>query len=135
MKKNTWLIVIFIIIVLVLLFLLFTRNTSAPTLAGIWIGEGYRCTDVLEEHTQEVSIREEGDKVIASKVVGDECVRAGETTWEGTRNGNIVTGEYHVHPVGGEPGTLPATVTVQDTDTLVLEGAGLETHTFTRVPQ
>ena len=50
-------------------------------LSGKWLGMGYRCGTTSSD--QEISITQDGNKVIATKITGDDCVGAGQKTWEG----------------------------------------------------
>jgi hypothetical protein len=52
-------------------------------LNGKWLGKGYTCSVGDVKSDQEISISQDGDKVVATKITGDECVKAGEKTWEG----------------------------------------------------
>lgn len=53
-------------------------------LNGEWLGINYQCPfGVL--HQERVSIVEEEGRIVATKLTGDECVPAGEVTFEGTR--------------------------------------------------
>ena len=67
-------------------------------LNGKWLGKGYTCPGNLDEDGQqlildeEISISQDGGKVVATKITGDECVKAGEKTWEGKISGNWIEG-------------------------------------------
>ena len=71
---------------------------SIWNLEGNWIGKGYTCWGNLDNNgnpillDEEISISQEGDYVIATKVTGDQCVKAGEKTWEGQIIGNRIIG-------------------------------------------
>ena len=70
-------------------------------LNGKWLGKGYTCFESLDadgnpvgdvKSDQEISISQDGDKVVATKITGDECVKAGEKTWEGRISGDWIEG-------------------------------------------
>jgi hypothetical protein len=67
-------------------------------LNGKWLGKGYKCPGNLDEDGQqlilneEISISQNGGKVVATKITGDECVNAGEKTWEGKISGDWIEG-------------------------------------------
>ena len=68
---------------------------------GKWIGKGYTCWDDLDINgnpmllDQEISISQSGDYIIATKVTGDTCVKAGEKTWEGQIIGDKILGKIY----------------------------------------
>ena len=67
-------------------------------LNGKWLGKGYQCPGNLDEDGQqlilneEISISQNGGKVVATKITGDECVKVGEKTWEGRISGDWIEG-------------------------------------------
>jgi hypothetical protein len=60
--------------------------TSHPVvnLSGMWSAKGYDCTGLVPEEI--IEIKQTGQALVATKVTGDECVRAGETTFIGAMN-------------------------------------------------
>jgi len=74
---------------------------SIWNLEGNWTGKGYMCWGNLDNNgnpillDEEISISQEGDYVIATKVTGDKCVKAGEKTWEGQIIGNQIIGIFY----------------------------------------
>ena len=69
-------------------------------LSGKWMGKGYTCEDddgkivLLDEL---VSISHKDNKVVATKITGDNCVEEGEITWKGQLKGNIIVGTWFVY--------------------------------------
>ena len=75
-------------------------------LEGKWVGKGYRCWGDLDNNgnpillDQEISISQSDDYVIATKVTGDTCVRAGEKTWEGQIIRDKIIGKIYGRRIG-----------------------------------
>ena len=67
-------------------------------LTGKWLGKGYRCLS-NERLDQEISITQNGNKVVAIKITGDDCIGAGQKTWEGIISGSQIKGSWY----GGFP--------------------------------
>ncbi len=73
---------------------------------GKWIGKGYECWGDLDINgnpillNQEISISQSGDYIIATKVTGDTCVKAGEKTWEGQIIGDRILGKIYGRGMG-----------------------------------
>ncbi len=59
-------------------------NTVPLNLSGIWIGSGYTCEDSKSFLTERVNIVQVDSSLTATKITGDNCVHAGDTTWLGT---------------------------------------------------
>ncbi len=96
-------------------------NLSGPSidLSGDWVGKNYRCssqadplgTELMEQHIQ---IIQDDTTLVATKITGDDCVPAGNTTWEGeivdlvweankSLHGTHIFGTiYGSNPVSGE---------------------------------
>jgi len=64
----------------------FTKQSSAPTtslnLSGQWQGDGYTCQSGAKR-IQDVTIEQNGTSIVATKLTGDDCVRAGSQTFAG----------------------------------------------------
>ena len=73
-------------------------NAVSYNLSGKWLGKGYKCWGNMDENGEPlildemISISQDGDLVVATKITGDECVKAGEKTWEGKISGDWVEG-------------------------------------------
>jgi hypothetical protein len=63
-------------------------------LTGKWLGKGYRCLS-NERLDQEISITQNGNKVVAIKITGDDCIGAGQKTWEGIISGSQIKGSWY----------------------------------------
>lgn len=53
-------------------------------LSGIWISSDYTCPDRKGFLTERVNIDQVDSSLTATKITGDNCVHAGDTTWLGT---------------------------------------------------
>ena len=78
-------------LVLVIVILGILAVTAAPKfidLTGDWSAQGYRCTST-NSGTQRIGIVHilETGSVIATKIIGDPCVKAGEETFSGSYDG------------------------------------------------
>ena len=75
-----------------------TKSSSSKgfDLNGLWIGKGYRCWDNLNSDgspiimDEEIKIDQESSFVVAKKITGDECIQAGEITWDGKIDGSVI---------------------------------------------
>ena len=64
------------------------KNALSPTiqpgvlinLSGIWSADGYQCGNL--QPTERVEITQQGVVVVATKLIGDPCIKANEITWE-----------------------------------------------------
>jgi hypothetical protein len=102
-------------------------------LNGKWLGKGYKCWGNLDEDGQflildeEISISQDGDKVVATKITGDECLQAGEKTWEGEISGDWIEGViYGVPENSPKPIPYKARIEIKSSNLLYLAPAGLE---------
>ena len=66
-------------------------------LTGKWLGKGYRCLS-NQRLDQEISITQNGNKVVAIKITGDDCIGAGQKTWEGIISGSQIKGSRYGKP-------------------------------------
>ena len=118
-------------------------------LNGKWLGKGYKCWGTVDEDgellliEEEISISQDGDKVVATKITGDECVRTGEKTWEGKISGDWIEGvAYGRLSFTSELKPFKARIEIKSSNFLDLElletlpgdedAAGLE---FVRIPE
>ena len=77
-----------------------TKSSSSKgfDLNGLWIGQGYRCWGNLNSDgspillDEDIKIDQDGSFVVATKITGDECIHAGEITWDGKINGSVIDG-------------------------------------------
>ena len=72
-------------------------ETEKQNLTGKWLGKNYGCGP--NKTDQEISITQNGNKVVATKITGDDCVGAGQKTWEGIISGSQIKGSWY----GGFP--------------------------------
>ena len=102
-------------------------------LNGKWLGKGYKCWGNLDENgeililDEEISISQDGDKVVATKITGDECVKAGEKTWEGKISGDWIEGVIYGW-AANSPKPIPykARIEIKSSNLLYFAPAGLE---------
>jgi hypothetical protein len=69
---------------------------------GIWRTSNYQCPAGVH-HTEEIRIVQHGESVVATKITGDDCVRAGHVTFAGTLHGT--SGEVSIYT--SYPGVTP----------------------------
>lgn len=94
-----------------------TAPPVAADLVGLWEASGYGC-EGKTNLTEIIQIYLKGDKLVAVKVTGDNCVPRGEVTWEGTLNGNTITGRGHVGYPGGPLSWINTSLKVIDKDNI-----------------
>lgn len=71
--------------------------TPGPSLNGTWVSDQYRCpNNVL--HSERINVIEKNNQIVARKIDGDECVLAGEITFEGTADQLTCHGGRPGHP-------------------------------------
>lgn len=66
----------------------------ASDLVGAWIASGYFCNGA--EPDQSIFITAVGQRLTATKVRGDRCIRSGEVTWRGTLAVDSIDAEIHL---------------------------------------
>ena len=100
-------------------------------LTGKWLGKGYRCLS-NERLDQEISITQNGNKVVAIKITGDDCIGAGQKTWEGIISGSQIKGSrYGKFPWEEKPSKLDdLDITIKNNDLLIYSDADI---TFERI--
>ena len=112
-------------------------------LNGKWLGKGYTCFESLDadgnpvgsvKSDQEISISQDGDKVVATKITGDECVKAGEKTWEGKISGDWIEGVIYGW-AANSPKPIPykARIEIKSSNLLYLTAIGID-HEFVKIP-
>jgi hypothetical protein len=88
-----------------------------PDLAGLWESEDYYCEGPRPREELEITVN--GTLITATKVTGDNCVNAGQKTWEGDyADGQIAGVMYLGSPSSTQLYEEPTTLTVQDIDTI-----------------
>ena len=70
-------------------------ETEKQDLTGKWLGKGYGCGPNNQNLDQEISITQNGNKVVAIKITGDDCIGAGQKTWEGIISGSQIKGSNY----------------------------------------
>lgn len=108
-------------------------NSNNIDLNGNWIGKGYSCWDNVDangdyiEKDQEISITHKSNQVVATKITGDNCVQAGEKTWEGEISGNWIEGFIYGTQRGQlELKTYPIRIRIINENMLDASGAQLQ---------
>jgi hypothetical protein len=94
------------------------RPFTVKDLEGTWDATGYTCETSIA--LEKIKITVTGNKITAVKITGDNCVPAGEITWEGTLSGNIISGRGRVSSGAGTARRWldGVTINVVDRDTL-----------------
>ena len=108
------------------------NSTSSKPLefefSGKWLGKGYRCGSE-GPNDQLVSISQKGKQVVATKIKGDKCIRAGEITWQGEIVGNKIKGSVSGRFPGSEDIVeFPTTLIIHSDDKIELTFAGVMFH-------
>jgi hypothetical protein len=74
-----------------------------------------------------ILISQDKDKVVATKITGDECVKAGEKTWEGKISGDWIEGvAYGRGPGSSKLITTKARIEIKSSNLLYLDANGVE---------
>ena len=74
-----------------------------------------------------ISISQDKDKVVATKITRDECVKAGEKTWEGKISGDWIEGvAYGRYPNSSKLITLKARIEIKSSNLLYLDAIDVE---------
>ncbi len=97
-----------------------TGQLTAKDLAGIWDATGYACESSVP--LEKIKITFDGNKLIAVKITGDNCVPKGEVTWEGTLSGNMISGRGRVSSGAGTPLRWLDGITIKVIDRNTLQG-------------
>ena len=99
-------------------------------LSGKWLGKNYRCG--LSSNDQEISITQNGNKVVAIKITGDDCMGAGQKTWEGIISGSQIKGSWYARPPWEEKPTKldDLDIRIKNNDLLIWSDAEI---TFERI--
>ena len=105
-------------------------ESKAYDLSGKWLGKNYRCG--LSSTDQEISITQSGNKVVATKITGDDCVGAGQKTWEGIISGSQIKGSWYGKPPWEEKPTKyhDLDIRIENSDLLIWPDVGV---TFERI--
>lgn len=103
---------------LLLLFLSsFVSCENTPNLEGCWKAIGYTCIERAPDY-EVVKIEESNGDLIAIKVVGDNCIQAGDTTWVASK---LFFGGYSTKIKGinnyGETKYFDVEMVIQDANT------------------
>jgi hypothetical protein len=102
-------------------------SSAAPSastgLSGRWASDGYTCPAGTAHH-ETVEIVQTGSHLVATKVIGDDCVHGGHVSFLGTIKGKVGTVGFWAAQKGGAP-TLGA-----QTQPLQVEGANRFSVTF-----
>ena len=101
-------------------------------LTGKWLGKGYGCGPNNQNLDQEISITQNGNKVVAIKITGDDCIGAGQKTWEGIISGSQIKGSNYGKPPWQEKPTKydNLDIRIENSDLLIWSDAEI---TFERI--
>lgn len=109
-------------------------SSHGVDLTGRWVTRQYTCpSDVF--HRETVKVTQTGTHLVAKKLVGDDCVRGGETTFMGTNHGKGGLVDFWTAALGGTPsiGQQNDTVQIQNENRFTASFAGVGTMVFTRI--
>jgi hypothetical protein len=90
------------LLVVALLLAACSDSKPALSLSGDWASDGYDCPANVYHH-ETVHIVQTGTRVEGTKIVGDDCVKGGHTSFTGELNGNIGSLDYWLAAPGGTP--------------------------------
>lgn len=109
-----------------------TTSTDTKPFVGLWDATGYLCYDasgnLVEIPLEIIKIEEKDGKFIGTKVKGDDCVRTGQRTFEGTRKGREIEIKFY----GGNPSSsqtvlIPETVSgLYEKDSIEIFSEGMQ---------
>lgn len=92
-----------------------TNNTAEydqKTLVGTWVAKGYFCEG--KSYTEKVDVQVSNGYLVATKLRGDPCVKAGEVTWKGRLSGREILGEIHLGKTDGSRKWKPVILMVKN---------------------
>jgi hypothetical protein len=72
--------------------LLACSTPDFSNLEGQWIAEGYNCEN-LTDLSEDINIQMKDSVFYATKITGDNCIPAGDTSWYGELNTDKITGK------------------------------------------
>ena len=104
------------------------RKSKKIDLSGLWLANGYICSDAALE--QKVKIQDTENVVTAIKEKGDECIGSGEVTFTGKYDGTKTTIPVEMQMrrpnASTYPLRVPAFLEIVDSDSLVLVYNGIK---------
>lgn len=83
-----------------------TGAIMAADLAGNWRATGYYCDGAEGPEMLRIAVGP-SNELVATKMLGDRCVRSGEVSWRGMLDGRTIRGEFQ----GRDPANLDAPAT------------------------
>jgi hypothetical protein len=101
-----------------------SSEPSGIRLRGVWEAEGYWCNERTPKK-QCISIEHIQESVVATKELGDDCIRSGQVTFKGEFTANPFGVQMHVTTGENRPTFwTPAVVTVENEDRFALTYQG-----------
>lgn len=98
----------------------FSCKTEA-NLEGKWLADGYNCNQEIVSN-ELIQIKQKGSKVIATKIIGDDCIPSGSETWRGIIDGNKIVGDMiGIHIQTLKLATHPVEIEIIDNNNLKIE--------------
>lgn len=98
------------------------KHHDGADLSGLWAGDGYTCTEG-KVPTEQISIVQNENSIVATKKTGDACIPAGQVTFQGTFGGPKIPQSMPVKTTvlnNGVVGQIDATLTIVDNNSLQL---------------
>ena len=103
-------------------------SATSTDLSGQWTSDQYTCPIGIPHH-ETVSIVQTGSHIVATKMVGDDCVHTGHVSFLGTMSGKTGIVGFWTASKGGTPGlgqqTQPLQVENANRFTVEFPGVGL----------
>lgn len=98
------------------------KQHDGVDLSGLWAGDGYTCTEGRVP-TEQISIVQNENSIVATKKTGDACIPAGQVTFQGTFSGPKIPQSMPVKTTvlnSGVVGQIDASLTIVDNNSLQL---------------
>jgi hypothetical protein len=110
--------------------------SALTNLSGRWTSNSYTCPPEAP-HRETVKIVQKGPRLVATKIVGDDCVHGGHVSFLGTIDGKAGKVGFWAAPNGGTPSlgqqVQPLQIEGANRFSVTFPGVGL--MRFTRVPK
>lgn len=98
------------------------KHHEGVDLSGLWAGDGYTCTEG-KVPTEQISIVQNENSIVATKKTGDACIAAGQVTFQGTFSGPKIPQSMPVKTTvlnSGVVSQIDASLTIMDNNSLQL---------------
>ena len=98
-----------------------TPSFEASDLVGVWVADGY-VWEGIPTRNERIELRQTPNgRLVAIKTIGSPCVGgAGEMTWRGQLNGDVIVGQAQLGWTDGRREWVSTEVQVLDVDSMIL---------------